>query len=142
MKILMWHILGEIVRNMARFFFLPCNYSRTLYVSVKNKEVKRKNLPTSASLNMNYGTKKQKPKMQWLKVMVDQYHRRFNNGHFFSSIAVPPFCCWKIDFQKTLFGGNGWMGGDDDKNLGESFSWGTWAKYEQTKFLTHKCIFQ
>ena len=50
------------LKNRARFY-LSCNYSCTLYLLVKIKEVKLKNLHTSACLNLNYGTTKQKPKM-------------------------------------------------------------------------------
>ena len=43
-----------MVKNRARFY-LSCNYSYTLYLLVKIKEVKLKNLHTSAWLNLNYG---------------------------------------------------------------------------------------
>ena len=42
---------------------ISCIYSSTLYVLVKILLVKLKNLHTSACLNLNYGTTKQKPKM-------------------------------------------------------------------------------
>ena len=65
---------------------------------MKIKEVKLKNLQTSACLNLNYGTTKQKPKMQrfqkwWNFIKTShQYPRKFNLGHFFSSIILPLFC--------------------------------------------------
>ena len=38
-----------------------------LYLLVQIKEVKLKNLYTSACLNLKYGTTEQKPEMQWLQ---------------------------------------------------------------------------
>ena len=56
-----WHMVGEMVKNRARFY-LSCNYSCTLYTLVKMKEVKLKNFHTSRCSNLNYGTTKQNPK--------------------------------------------------------------------------------
>ena len=41
-------------KNRARFY-VSCNYSCTIYLLVKIKEVNLKNLHTSACLNLNYG---------------------------------------------------------------------------------------
>ena len=49
------------LKNRARFY-LSCNYSCT-HTLVKIKEVKLKNLQTSACLNLNYGKTKKKPKI-------------------------------------------------------------------------------
>ena len=46
---------------------LSCNYSCTLYLLMKIKEIKLKNLHTSASLNLPYGTTKQKLKCKGCK---------------------------------------------------------------------------
>ena len=96
------------LKNRARFY-LSCNYSCLLNVLVKIKEVKLKNLHTSACLNLNYGTTETKnaiiAKMVGFIKKCDQYSCKFNFGHFLSSIILLPFCWGKI--QKALFGGNG-----------------------------------
>ena len=66
LKILIWDMVGEMVKNRASFY-VSCNYSCTIYFLVKIKEVKLKNLHTSSCLNLNYGAAEQKPKMQWLQ---------------------------------------------------------------------------
>ena len=50
------------LKNRARFY-LSCNYSCALHFLVKILLVNLKSLSTSACLNLNYGTTKQKPKM-------------------------------------------------------------------------------
>ena len=69
--------------------------------------VKLKNLYTSASLNLKIMANKTETKNVKVEKMVefiktcDQYPRKFNFGHFFSSIILPPL---KEIFLKTLFG--------------------------------------
>lgn len=54
-----WHMLGEIVQRWGRTrFYLPYNYFCKLVFS-ENLLVKLKNIYSSASLNLNYGTTKQ-----------------------------------------------------------------------------------
>ena len=56
----------------------------------------------------------------------DQYPRKFNFGHFFSYIILPPFSWRKFRFSKNAV----WEKRvtficleDDDKNLAEIFAW-------------------
>ena len=57
-------MVGEIVKKYGRAkFYLSYNYSCTLYLLVKIKEVKLKNLHIPAYLNLNYDTTKKTPKM-------------------------------------------------------------------------------
>ena len=53
-------MVSEMVKKKCKVFhvIIPAHYTL-----VKMKEVKSKNLNTSACLNLNYGTAKQKPKM-------------------------------------------------------------------------------
>ena len=67
-------MVGEMVKNRAKFY-LSCNYFCALYFIVKIKEVKFKNLHTSAYLNLNYGA---------TKPNCDQYPCKFNFDHIFS----------------------------------------------------------
>ena len=61
MKILIWHMVGEMVTKQVRVrFYLSCNHSCTQYVSVKMSLVKLQNFQTSACLNLNYVTKQTK----------------------------------------------------------------------------------
>ena len=97
-------MVSEWLKNRARFC-LSCNYSYTLYLSVKIKEVKLKKIHTSACLNLNYDTTKRKPKIVKMVEFIeicDQYPRKFNLGHFFSSIVLPFFCWGNI--QKRCSG--------------------------------------
>ena len=67
-----------------------------------------KNLQTSACLNINYDTAKQKPKenvevvkmVEFIKT-CNQYPNKFNFCHFFSSITLPPFCWVKNRFSEN-----------------------------------------
>ena len=57
--------------------------------------VKSKNLHSSACLNLNYGTIKQKKNLMIAKMVelvktYDQYPCKLNFGHFFSSIILTP----------------------------------------------------
>ena len=55
---------GGMAKKQGRArFYLSCNDFYTLYFLVKILLVKLKNLHTSVCWNLNYGTKKQKPKM-------------------------------------------------------------------------------
>ena len=72
-KILIWHMVGEMVKKWGRFYFhvfIPAFYTVhitlhiTHYTLVKIKEVKLKNLHTLTCLNLSYGTTKQKTKMK------------------------------------------------------------------------------
>ena len=58
-KILIWYMMGEMVKNRARFY-LSCNYFCTLYLLGKNKAVKLQDFHNVACLNLNYGTTEQK----------------------------------------------------------------------------------
>ena len=51
--------------------------------------------------------KKMIAKMVELVKTYDQYPRKLNFGHFFSSIILTPLSWGEIDFQKMLFGWNG-----------------------------------
>ena len=54
-----WQMLGKIVQRWGRTrFYLPCNHFCKLVFS-ENLLVKLKNIYSSASLNLNYGTAKQ-----------------------------------------------------------------------------------
>ena len=64
-KTLICHIMGKIVKNRAKLY-LSCNCFFTLYFLAKVK-VRLKNCQTLASLNLNYGTTKQKPKIKRLQ---------------------------------------------------------------------------
>ena len=55
-----------MVKRLGRFY-LSCNYSSTLHLLVKNKEVKLKNLYTLTCLNLIYGTTKHKTKIKRLQ---------------------------------------------------------------------------
>ena len=58
-------MLGEIGKKYGRAkLYILCNYSYTLYVFVKILSIKLKNLYTSACLELNYGTRKHKPKIR------------------------------------------------------------------------------
>ena len=63
-KILIWHMVGEIVKKWGRFY-LSCNYFCTLHPLVKIKEVKEPS--TLTCLNLSYGTTKHKTKMKRLQ---------------------------------------------------------------------------
>ena len=97
-----------------------------IYFLVKILLVKLKNLHTSACLNLNYGTAKQKPKMVELIKTRDQYPHKINFGHFFHLFHsfLPPFRRGKTDFQKFCLGR--WVIsfclGGDDKNQRDSFA--------------------
>ena len=65
-KILIWHMAGEMIKKWGRFY-LSCNYSCSLHLLVKIKEVKLNNLHTLACLNLRYGTTKHKTKIKRLQ---------------------------------------------------------------------------
>ena len=61
-------MVGEMIKKQGRAsLYISCNYSCTINFLVKILLVKLKNLHTSACLRLNYGTTKQKPKMQRLQ---------------------------------------------------------------------------
>ena len=63
---LIWHMVGEMIKKWGRFY-LSCNYSCTLHLLVKIKEVKLKNLHTLTCLNLSYGATKHEAKMKRLQ---------------------------------------------------------------------------
>ena len=70
-KILIWHMLGEMVKKWDRArYYLFCNYSCTLHFLVKISLDNLMKLPTSACLNLKYGTSKQKLKMFKTLILV------------------------------------------------------------------------
>ena len=60
---LIWHMVDEIIKIQGKVLSFIQLYSYTLCLLVKTNEVKLKNLHTSACLDLNYGTTKQKPEM-------------------------------------------------------------------------------
>ena len=60
-KMFICHLVGGMIKKWDRArFYLPCNYSCTLYFLMKILLTKLNNIYTSACLNLNYGTAKQK----------------------------------------------------------------------------------
>ena len=84
-------------------FYLSWNYSCTLYLLAK---IKLKNHLTSACLNLNYGTKKNvkvRKMVEFIKT-CNHYPRKFNFGHFFSSIIRRPQFCSEKNTKKQQQG--------------------------------------
>ena len=64
-KMLICHLVRGIIKKWGRArFYLSCNYSYTRYFLMKILLTKLSNIYTSACLNLNYGTAKQKS-MTW-----------------------------------------------------------------------------
>ena len=66
--------------GVGQGFYLSYNYSCTLYLLVKIKEVKLKNLPASVYLNLNYGTATQKPPLDWCRSAIAFSFANFTRG--------------------------------------------------------------
>ena len=113
-NILIWHMLGEMVTKWCRErFYLSCNNSCALYISVKILLVKLKNFHTSGCLNLNYDTTKQKSKMRKVQRWWDLSKHVVNTITnlilvILSALQFPPhaFCWGKLNFQRILSGRN------------------------------------
>ena len=128
---------GEIFKKQGRTrFYFSCNYFCTLYILVKMLLVKLKNLHTSACLNLNNDTTKQKPKMWRLQ-------RRWNLSKLVTNTLAslilvifqlhnlpPPFCWEKNRFSENVVRVKCVI----SFCLGESFAWGHKQKLTDSIF--------
>ena len=120
-KILIWHMVGEIVLKWgrSRFYqgFIPAHYTSLVKIKI---------LHTSAGLNLNYDKNGEGTKTVVLIKTCDQCPLKFNFKHFFSSLIVSPFSArGKKIFKKRCLGemSNFLLPAGDDKNLAGGFSW-------------------
>lgn len=85
-KILIWHMLGEMLKiwGSARFY-LSCNFSCQLYISMKILLFKLKVFFSSAHLNLNYATVKVKTKI-WREQI--RYPNKFNLPYTLTNLIL------------------------------------------------------
>ena len=72
-------------------FYLSCNYYCTLYFLVKLKELNFSRLESKLWHGKTETKNEKVAKMVEFIKTCDQYPRKFNFGHLFSSIILPPF---------------------------------------------------
>ena len=98
-KILIWRMVGEMVKNRVGQDFLSCNYFCMLYFFVDMLEFTLWHNKTETK------NAKAAKTVEFIKT-CDQCSRKINFGHVFTSIILPFFCWEENKFSENA----GWNG--------------------------------